>query len=272
MERTSHPSELLDLAARHAAAFDGLAVDIPTVDQLMAADAALTEAEGRGYRYIPTSALPQVQSVPAEALSPGLFVTAKGRDALAALAEDGRRKTAVIGTRDTSFYGRSVTERVVDSLRDGVLVVSFGLGVAYIAMQRALEKKIPVIAVMPTGPGECYPHSMRGLLQRIEETRGCAVVTPFFPHTEPTPIRFLYRHRITAALADEVIVTESKIRGGAMVAARLADSFGREVRAVSGRCDDIRSFGCIQLIAEGTARVWTPWAPGTIPVDNTAVL
>lgn len=250
--------DIIHLAACHMAAQDGIAVDNPTEEQMRAAAAALDEAAKVGYRYVPVHLSKRLQGLPAGTLYPGVFVAARGMDAIEALDRPGQRITAVCGTRDTSYYGRDVTARMTESLTGGVLTVSFGLGVAQAAMRTALEKGIPVIAVPATGPGECYPYTMRYMLHTLAAIRGCAVVTPYFPHTAPSPIRFLYRNRITAALADEVLVAESKMHGGAMVTARLARYFGREVYAAPGRYNDIRSMGCNNLIACGVARLWEP--------------
>ena len=78
------------------------------------------------------------------------------------------------------------------------------------------------------------------------------------PKTAPLAINFLIRNKIIAGLADTVFVTESKIKGGAMFTARLAYNYGRDVLAVPGRVDDIRSAGCNQLIKEGIAEMWIP--------------
>lgn len=250
--------DIIELAAYHMAAQDGIDITVPTKEQTQAAAAALEEAAKAGYRYVPVHLSRRLQGLPAGTLYPGVFVAARGMDAIEALDRPGQRITAVCGTRDTSYYGRDVTARMTESLTGGVLAVSFGLGVAQAAMRTALEKGIPVIAVPATGPGECYPYTMRGMLHCLEETRGCAVVTPYFPHTDPTPVRFLYRNRITAALADEVLVSESKMHGGAMVTAHLARDFGRDVYAAPGRYNDIRSMGCNDLIACGVARLWRP--------------
>ncbi len=249
--------ETIELAACHMAALDGVNVAVPTKTQVRAAEEALDEAARCGYRYVPTRLLPRLRGISEGAVTHGLLVAAEG-PAAEALDRPGQRITAICGTRDISYYGREVTARMTESLEGGVLAVSFGLGVAQAAMEAALERGIPVVAVLAAGPGECYPLAMRGMLRRLGETEGCAVVTPYFPHTAPSAWRLLFRNRITAALADEVLVAESKEAGGAMVTARLARDFGRRVYAAPGRFVDVRSTGCNRLIAEGTAQIWLP--------------
>lgn len=278
MERTSYPYDTVDMAGLH---LDGSCLqeaqwavetnqtDILTKERYDKAQEALAEAAVKGYTYVPLTQVPAAQRITEahirEELPPGVFVATKGR-ALDVLSPE--KAVAVVGTRNISFYGRETVENIVKGLRDTVLVTSFSFGVSQVAIQAALQNKIPVIAVIATGPGECYPSSLRGLLDTVAATRGCAVVTPFFPHTDPTAWHFLYRNHITALLADRVIVTESKMKGGGMVTARLAKSFGKSVYAVPGRINDISSYGCNQLIAEGTADIWLPWGENAPAQEN----
>jgi DNA processing protein len=64
---------------------------------------------------------------------------------------------------------------------------------------------------------------------------------------------FLRRNRIIAGMSSATILVESKAQGGGMMTARLAFSYERDVYALPGRVDDIRSQGCNQLIMEKIA-------------------
>ena len=66
-------------------------------------------------------------------------------------------------------------------------------------------------------------------------------------------INFLRRNRIIAGICRATILVESKIRGGGMMTARLAASYGRDVYALPGRIDDPVSQGCNLLIRENVA-------------------
>ena len=54
-------------------------------------------------------------------------------------------------------------------------------------------------------------------------------------------------------MSETTVLIESKIKGGGMMTARLADSYNREVFALPGRVDDLRSQGCNSLIRSKTA-------------------
>ncbi len=163
-----------------------------------------------------------------------------------------RRRIAVIGTRDISPYGRDWCARTVSGLASTtekpVIVSGLALGTDYYAHLAALEHGLPTIGVMATGPDDIYPPRHREFAERMYRTGGCALITDYPPGTVPLPAHFLRRNRIIAGLSEATILIESKIKGGGMMTSRLAFSYNREVYALPGRADDIRSRGCNNLI------------------------
>lgn len=163
-----------------------------------------------------------------------------------------QRRIAVVGTRDISPYGREWCQRTVSALScadDKPVVISgLALGTDFLAHRTALEYGLPTIAVMATGPDDVYPARHRDFAEKIARTPRCALITDYPPGTVPMPVNFLRRNRIIAGLSDSTILIESKIKGGGMMTSRLAFSYNREVYALPGRADDIRSQGCNQLI------------------------
>ena len=75
--------------------------------------------------------------------------------------------------------------------------------------------------------------------------------------TSPVALNFLRRNRIIAGLVSAVVVVESKSRGGSLMTARYACEYSREVFALPGRIDDVRSAGCNSLIHTQMARIIT---------------
>lgn len=168
-----------------------------------------------------------------------------------------RRRIAVIGTRDISPYGREWCQLIVSGLaysKDTPVIVSgLALGTDFHAHRSALEHGLPTIAVMATGPEDIYPARHRDFAERIAGTSHCALITDYPPGTVPMPVNFLRRNRIIAGLCDATILIESKIKGGGMMTSRLAFSYNRDVYALPGRADDIRSQGCNLLIKSNIA-------------------
>ncbi len=163
-----------------------------------------------------------------------------------------RRRIAVIGTRDISPYGREWCIRTVSGLagtvEKPVVVSGLAMGTDFYAHRTALESGLPTIGVMATGPEVIYPSRHREFAERMYRTPGCALVTDYPPGTPPLGIHFLRRNRIIAGLSDSTVLIESKLKGGGMMTSRLAFSYSRDVYALPGRADDVRSQGCNYLI------------------------
>lgn len=169
------------------------------------------------------------------------------------------RYVSVVGTRDLSSYGKSWCREFVSALGslkgdDAPTVVSgLALGVDITAHTAALDAGLPTIAVMATGIDKVYPFQHGFQAERIVRSSASALVTDYPPGTSPVAINFLRRNRIIAGLSQSTVLVESKIKGGGMVTASLAESYGRDLFALPGRCDDIRSKGCNHLIAVKSA-------------------
>lgn len=172
-----------------------------------------------------------------------------------------QQSIAVVGTRDITLYGKEWCGKIVDSLAhtsDKPLIVSgLALGTDICAHKAALDLGLPTIGVMATGPEQIYPWKHQDLAERMVNTSGCALITDYPPGTAPLAIHFLRRNRIIAGLSQATLLIESKIRGGGMMTCRLAFSYGREVYALPGRVDDLRSQGCNLLIKEKIAEAIT---------------
>ena len=65
------------------------------------------------------------------------------------------------------------------------------------------------------------------------------------------------RNRIIAGMTDVTIVVEAAVRGGALITAKIADSYNRLVLAVPGNLDRPYSMGCNQLIQAQKALIYT---------------
>ena len=162
---------------------------------------------------------------------------------------------AVVGTRRISNYGRTATSRIVRDLAGYDITVVSGLarGVDSIAHRETLTTGGRTIAAMATGADITYPPENRKLRQEIEENG--AVVTEFIMGTTPDRWRFPVRNRIIAGLSLGCVVVEAPVKSGALITARLAAEYNREVFAVPGNITCNSSAGCNKLIKEGAKAV-----------------
>lgn len=167
----------------------------------------------------------------------------------------------IVGTRDVSPYGSICAKRIVAALADApvkpCIVSGLAFGVDGIAHTAALERGLTTIGVMATGIEKVYPWQHTDLARRIVEAPGCALVTDYPTGTDPVALNFVRRNRIIAGLASSVIVVESRKKGGSLMTARYACDYNRDVFAVPGRLDDVRSGGCNSLISSHMAEIVT---------------
>ncbi|MBK6765923.1 MAG: DNA-protecting protein DprA [bacterium] len=127
-------------------------------------------------------------------------------------------------------------------------------GIDGAAHQAALEKSLITEAVFGCGIDIIYPESHKGIAEQIV-AQGGALMSEYGPGVEPTVYTFPQRNRIIAGLSSVTIVVEAPDRSGALITARQAASFGREVGAVPGFVTGGKATGCHGLIKEGAALV-----------------
>lgn len=187
----------------------------------------------------------------------GLYVQSGGP--LAGIFEM-RPCIAVVGTRDISPYGKEWCRRIVKALADSdtppVIVSGLAFGADAIAHMSALEFGIGTVGVMATGLDKIYPWRHVPLAGQIVDSPCGALVTDYPYGTSPVALNFVRRNRIIAGLCRATVVIESKSKGGSLLTAKYAVDYDREVYALPGRVDDVRSEGCNSLIATKMAELF----------------
>jgi DNA processing protein len=162
---------------------------------------------------------------------------------------------SIVGTRNPTDYGRSVTRELVESLAaeyPDILVVSgLAYGIDICAHKSALKSNLDTLAVLGHGLSFLYPSAHREAARQITD-KG-ALVTEFRHDEKPEAVNFVKRNRIIAGLADATIVMESGEKGGALITADIANSYHRDVFAFPGRVTDKCSTGCNRLIKTNRA-------------------
>ena len=168
---------------------------------------------------------------------------------------------AIVGTRDISPYGREWCRKLVLAMSEASIPPCIVSGLAFgadgIAHRTALESGLPTIGVMATGIERIYPWQHTELAAQIVRTPGSAVVTDYPSGSSPVALNFIRRNRIIAGLARATVVIESKTKGGSLITAKYACDYNRDVYALPGRADDLRSAGCNSLIRQRMADIIT---------------
>ena len=167
---------------------------------------------------------------------------------------------ALVGSRNASGYGTSVTELLASAVaRAGGRVVSGGaLGIDAAAHEAALGRPGGTTVVLGCGHAVPYPapHARRGaLFDRVLDDGG-TLVSELLPEVTAHPGVIRARNRIVAGLAEVTVVVEGGRRSGALLTATAAVERGREVLAVPGDILAPGSAAPLRLLSEG-ARVCT---------------
>ena len=162
---------------------------------------------------------------------------------------------AVIGSRNYDDYGKSVTELIVKQLVDNDITVVSGMarGIDSIAHRSAIKYGGRTIAVIGTGLDICYPPENRELFEIISQNG--YVVTEYSLGTKPERINFPRRNRIISGLSLGVLIVQASTKSGALITANYAIEQNREVFAIPGNINNIKSSGCNSLIKKGAKLV-----------------
>ncbi len=170
---------------------------------------------------------------------------------------------AMVGTRLASAYGREMCAKIISHIEKYRPLVVSGLayGIDVHSHKSALEAGLETVAVLPNGMDTIYPARHREIAARMVSQGG--ILTEYPRGEQPLRINFIKRNRIIAAIAQGVVVVESRIKGGAMITAEYASGYNREVFAVPGRVTDTNSFGCNYLIAKNVAAIYN--SPSVLP-------
>ena len=191
--------------------------------------------------------------VPLDDAPPLLFV----RGALSAAAD--AFSVAVVGSRRATTYGWAQAERFARAfVEQGLVVVSGGAaGIDTAAHRGVVEAGGRTIAVMGCGLDVSYPAENRMLFAQIVD-RGGALLSEFPMETKPEPWRFPTRNRIIAGITQATLIVETPDASGALITARNAGEYGRDVWVVPGPIDNARSRGGHKLIQDGAGLADSP--------------
>jgi DNA processing protein len=165
------------------------------------------------------------------------------------------RGLGIVGSRASTVYGRSVAEQMANNLsRQGFTIISgMALGIDTAAHSGALAAEGKTVAVLGCGLDIVYPPGNSNLYEQI--TSAGAVVSEYPLGTKPDSFRFPARNRIISGMSLGIVVVEAAKRSGSLITASHALEQGREVFAVPGRIDSVKSAGTHTLLQQGAKLV-----------------
>ena len=169
----------------------------------------------------------------------------------------GGRRAAIIGTRNATAAGRDTAATLGRQLADADVHVVSGLargidGCAHRGALQATGDGRP-IAVVASGHDVVYPREHRELWRSVAEVGLLLSEAP--PGTAPEGYRFPLRNRLIAALAEVVVVVESREHGGSLITVNEAIARDVPLMAVPGGVHNRAATGTNQLIRDGAGLV-----------------
>ena len=142
------------------------------------------------------------------------------------------RCVAIVGTRSPSSEAMNAARKVSRNLCDNgnPIVAGMARGIDTAAHRGALESQGKTIGVLGSGLDHIYPPENAPL---YAETRQRGLLVSQFPFgAPPNPANLRQRNKLIVALVEAVIIAESDVNGGAMIAARSALEQGRNLFAM----------------------------------------
>jgi DNA processing protein len=166
-----------------------------------------------------------------------------------------RSLIGIVGTRNPSEYGRRWTRKISVALAQNGFTVVSGMadGIDTEAHRGCLEAGGRTLAVLGTGVDVVYPPRNRDLYKQILNQG--LVLSEYPAKTPPDRAHFPRRNRIIAGLSRAVLVMEAPAKSGALITARFANEFCRDVYVMPGRLDDDKSQGCLRLLSQGAQQI-----------------
>ena len=170
-----------------------------------------------------------------------------------------RHILSMVGTRKITEYGKDICRQFIKELKslcpDTVIVSGLAYGVDINCHRAALQNGMPTLAVLAHGLDQIYPRLHRDTAVKMVSQGG--LLTEFMSRTNPDKKNFVQRNRIVAGISDATVVVESAAKGGSLITADLAETYHRDVFAFPGRCSDVYSEGCNNLIRQNHAALIT---------------
>ena len=162
---------------------------------------------------------------------------------------------AMVGTRNCSENGLNNCVFFLQKLRQYKIGIVSGLayGIDIQAHKVANKLKIPNYAVLGSGINNIYPKSHKKIANDI--MKNGMLISEFPPNSPPIKFNFPKRNRIIAGMTKSTIVIESGENGGAMITAKLANDYNRDVFAIPGDIKNPYYKGNNQLIYNHQAQI-----------------
>lgn len=159
---------------------------------------------------------------------------------------------AIVGTRETTAYGRQLAQKFSGELAESGITIVSGMakGIDAITHAAALGAGGKTVAFLGCGVDVVYPTENEELYHRIISERGL-VISEFPPGMLVRKGMFVSRNRLVSGLSQGVLVVEGMKDSGSLITARLAAEQGKEVFAPPAPITSLQGEAPNLLLKEG---------------------
>ncbi len=139
--------------------------------------------------------------------------------------------------------------------RQPLVIVSGGaFGVDQAVHSLALRKKIPTVAILPSGLGAIYPEVFRDWTRAIIETGG-SLISEYPLQQRMVKGFFHHRNRLIAQMGVATLVIQAAEKSGTLMTGHLAAEAGRPLWVLPGHPLQSAYLGNLKLLQEGATLV-----------------
>jgi len=158
---------------------------------------------------------------------------------------------AIVGARRCTEYAKKVAVEAAEYVaKNGSTVISgMAMGIDSYAHTSCIKADGFTVAVLGCSIDICYPKEHSELMKKIIETG--VVISEYPPNTSPKPEYFPKRNRIIAALSSKVLIVEAGEKSGALITAKYAQKYKKEIYVLPGEIYSSAFKGSNKLISEG---------------------
>lgn len=167
------------------------------------------------------------------------------------------RSIAVVGTRQPTHYGITVTTNLVEALvANRVTIVSgLAMGIDRIAHETALQGGGRTLAVLGHGLEQIHPRIHANLAHQMLSLKQGVLLSTFPMGSVVRRANFAIRNQLVAGLSHGVLVTEGAMKSGTKITAQAAIKQGKPVFAVPGPITSQMSQAPVALLKQGACLV-----------------
>jgi DNA processing protein len=164
---------------------------------------------------------------------------------------------SIVGTRTPTVYGRTICENITAELTKlGILTISgMARGIDSVVHNTTLKYSGLTYAILGCGVDIIYPPENKNLYNEIQK-KG-AIISEYIPGEKPDKVNFPKRNRIISGISLGTLIIETAKRGGSLITSEFALDQNKEVFAIPGNINSLKSEGTNELIKKGTAKLVT---------------